>query len=254
MLIPRIGQCVLERETDFLRFGIELHDFDLHRIADFHDFGRMLDARVREFAVVDQTVDTAEIDECAEIRQAHDDAFANLTDFHRVEQLLFLGLQFFFQNVPLREHDAMPFVIEIDDFQTQMLPDEFFEIADRLPANLRCGNETTHAEIDEHAAFDDLRDGRFDHFVVVVRSDDFLPRFERARAPFGEKQRAVHLVDAMDHHFERVADFQRFGIDREREFAERQDAFGFTADVDEQFVFIFLNDEAVEYLAFVEDF
>ena len=45
-----------------------------------------------------------------------------------------------------------------------------------------------------------------------------------------------------------------FGIDGERELAEGKDAFGLTADVDEHFVLIFLNDGAGEYLAFVENF
>jgi hypothetical protein len=55
----------------------------------------------------------------------------------------------------------------------------------------------------------------------------------------------------MDHHFERVADFEFFGFDRKRKLPEREDAFGFAADVDEQFVFVFLNDDAGEDLALV---
>ncbi|HEY2474368.1 MAG TPA: hypothetical protein VGI19_06145 [Candidatus Cybelea sp.] len=46
----------------------------------------------------------------------------------------------------------------------------------------------------------------------------------------------------MDHHLDGVADFQELGIDCEREFPEREDAFGFSADVDENFVLIFLDD------------
>ena len=153
-----------------------------------------------------KTVDAAEIDEGAEVGQAHDDALANLPDLERVEQLLLLGLQLFFENEALRKHDAMALVIEIDHLQAQMLADEFVEIADRLTANLRRRHEAAHAEIDEHAAFDDLRDRRFDDFVAIVRLDDLLPRLERAGAALGEKERSVHLVDAMNHHFDGVAD------------------------------------------------
>ncbi len=121
---------------------------------------------------------------------------------------MLLGLQFFFEHEALREHDAMPLVIEIDHFQAQALADEFVEIADRLAADLRCRNEAAHAEVDENAAFDDLRDGGFDDFVALVRFDDFLPRLERARATLGKEERSVHVVDAVDHHFERVADLE----------------------------------------------
>jgi hypothetical protein len=57
----------------------------------------------------------------------------------------------------------------------------------------------------------------------------------------------------MDHDLERIADAQQLGIDRERQLTEGKDAFGFPADVDEHFVFVFLHDRAREYLALVED-
>jgi len=56
----------------------------------------------------------------------------------------------------------------------------------------------------------------------------------------------------MNHDFDGVADAQQFGVDGERELAERKDAFGFSADVDEHFVFVSLDDRAGENLAFVE--
>ncbi len=143
----------------------------------------MFDSCIGELAIVDQAVDAAEIDEGAEVGQAHDDAFANLSDLERVEQLLFLRLKLLFENEPLREHDAVALVIEVDDFQAQMLADELVEISNGLPANLRSRNEAAHAEIDEHSAFDHLRDGRFDDFVALVCLDDFLPSLECARTP-----------------------------------------------------------------------
>jgi len=134
-----------------------------------------------------------------------------------------------------------------------MLTDELVEIADGLSPDLRSRNEAAHSQIDQHAAFYHLRYGGFDNFVALVRFDYLLPRLECTRTPLGEKERSVHLVDAVNHDFERVADPQQFGIDGERELAEGKDAFGFAADVDEHFVLIFLNDGAGEYLAFVEN-
>jgi hypothetical protein len=57
----------------------------------------------------------------------------------------------------------------------------------------------------------------------------------------------------VNHHLDGVADLQEFWIDCEREFAEGEDAFGFSADVDEDFVFISLDDGPREDLALVED-
>jgi hypothetical protein len=58
----------------------------------------------------------------------------------------------------------------------------------------------------------------------------------------------------MDHHLELIADAQFLRFDRERELAEGQDAFGLAADVDEQFVLIFCDDDAGENLTFVKNF
>ncbi len=104
----------------------------------------------------------------------------------------------------------MALVVEIDDLEPQMLADELVEIADGLAADLRGRDETAHAEVDENAALDDLRDGRFDHFVVLVRGDDLLPGLQRPGAAFAEEHHAV-VVDPVDHDFELVVDLELFG-------------------------------------------
>ena len=147
----------------------------------------------------------------------------------------------------------MTLVVEVDDLQTQLLADELVEIADGLTTDLRGGNEAAHAEVDEHAALDDLRDGRFDHLILLVRFDDFFPRLESARATFGQVQLTVLVVDPVDHDFQSVADLQFFGLDRERELAERQNTLGLAADVDEKLVLILRDDDAGENLTFIED-
>ncbi len=205
-------------------------------------------------AVVNEPIDAAEVDERTEVRQPNDDAFANLADLQRVEQLLLLGLQLFLEHEALGQHHAMALVIEVDDLQTQVLPHQLVEIADRLATNLRGRNEAAHTEVDENAAFDDLRDGRLDDFVVLVRFDDFFPGLERARAAFRQEQRSVELVDAVHHHLEGVAHLEQFVVDCKRELAEGEHAFGLAADVDEQFVLVFLDDHAREDLALVENF
>jgi len=57
----------------------------------------------------------------------------------------------------------------------------------------------------------------------------------------------------MDHDFQRVADFEFFGLDGEREFPEGKRPLGFAADVDEQFVLILRDDDAGQDLPLVEN-
>jgi hypothetical protein len=202
---------------------------------------------------VNEAIDAAEIDERAELSQTYHHAFANLPNLERTQKLLLLGVELFFEHEPLREHYAMAFMVEIDYLQAKLLADQLIEISDRLPPNLGRRHEAAHTEIHEHAAFDDLRDGGLDHFVSFVRLDHLLPGLERTRAALGKEQRAIHVIDPVDHDFEGVPDLEIFWFNGERELAERQNAFGLTADVDEQFVLVFLNDDAGEYLAFVQN-
>jgi hypothetical protein len=145
-------------------------------------------------------------------------------------------------------------MIEVDYFEAQMLADKLVEIAHGLSSNLGRRHEAAHTEVDKNAAFDDLGYRRLDHFVTIVRLDDLLPRLKRASATLGEKERSVELVDAMYHHFDGIADSQNLGVDCERKLAKWKDAFGLTADVDEHFVLVFLDDRAGEHLTFVQDF
>jgi hypothetical protein len=57
----------------------------------------------------------------------------------------------------------------------------------------------------------------------------------------------------VDHHFELVADVQFTRVDGERKLAEAQKAFGLAADVHQQFVLIFRDDDPGEDLALVKD-
>jgi hypothetical protein len=57
----------------------------------------------------------------------------------------------------------------------------------------------------------------------------------------------------VDHDFQGVADLELLRFDRKRELAEREDAFGLAADVDEQFVLILGDDDAGEDLTLVEN-
>ena len=148
----------------------------------------------------------------------------------------------------------MALVGEVDHLEPQLLADQFVEVADGLATDLRGGDEPAHAEVDQNAALDDLGDRRFDHFVVVVRFDDLFPGLEGARAALAQIELAVLVVDPVDHDFQGGADDEFLRFDRERKLAEGQDALGLAADVDQQFVLIFGDDDAGENLTLVEDF
>ena len=134
-----------------------------------------------------------------------------------------------------------------------MLTDQLVEVSDGLTTDLRRRDEAPHPQIDQDAAFDHLRDRRFDDLVAIVRLDDFLPRFKRTGAALGKKERSVHLVDAVNHHFDGIANLEQLGIDGEGQLAEGKYAFGLSADVDEYLILVPLDDRSGENLSLVEN-
>ena len=81
----------------------------------------------------------------------------------------------------------------------------------------------------------------------------FSQVLRRAGALLAEEQRAVLVVDPVDHDLELVADLQFLRLDRDRQLAEAEDTFGLAADVDEQLVLILRDDETREDLALIEN-
>jgi hypothetical protein len=57
----------------------------------------------------------------------------------------------------------------------------------------------------------------------------------------------------MNHHFDGIADLEQFGIDGERQLAERKYAFGLSAYVDQHFILVPLDDRTGKNLSFVEN-
>jgi hypothetical protein len=57
----------------------------------------------------------------------------------------------------------------------------------------------------------------------------------------------------MNHHLDGVADLEQFGIDGERQLAERKYAFGLSAYVDQHLILVSLDDRAGENLSLVEN-
>ena len=83
-LDPRIFRGLLETEGDALTLQIDIEYFNLNLFVDLNDLRRMVDMALRELGDVDKTVDTAEVDECAEV----DDRGNGALEAHALRELL----------------------------------------------------------------------------------------------------------------------------------------------------------------------
>ena len=64
----------LRPQGDALAVDVDVENLDLDFLANLDDLGRMVDVAPRELGDVNQAVDTAEVDECAEVDDGGNDA------------------------------------------------------------------------------------------------------------------------------------------------------------------------------------
>src|SRR6185295_17449728 len=77
-IFPRVGQLLFEAEADTLLFPIDVEHDDIDLLSDLEDFGGMPDPAPAHVGDVEQSIQTIEIDESAEVGDVLDGAFADV--------------------------------------------------------------------------------------------------------------------------------------------------------------------------------
>ena len=77
---PRILGGLLETQGDALAVEIDVENLDLDLLADLDNLGRMVDVVPGELGDVDEAVDTAEVDEGAEVDDGGNGAWRRMPD------------------------------------------------------------------------------------------------------------------------------------------------------------------------------
>lgn len=221
-------------------------------IADVEAFGGVVDAAPRHIGDMEKAVDTAEVDESAVVGDIFDLSVEDLAFLEFVEGVLFEGFAFFFEEGATRKDDIGAFFVELDDFEFVALSDQFVEVTNRAEVDLGAGEEGFDADIDGEAAFDTLNDDTFDDLVFFAGFGDLFPDLELVSFFFGDTAMAVVVFEDFDEDIDLIAGFDRERFAVVAEFAKRDLAFGFEADIDKNFVFFDFDDGAAYDSAFLD--
>ena len=95
-IVPGAGFFLLQSERDLFLFAIDVQNHDFDFLVDLHHLGWMVDAAPAHVGDVQQTIDTAQVNECTEVGDILDHTTANLTfgDFGQQRLLHLFALQF----------------------------------------------------------------------------------------------------------------------------------------------------------------
>src|SRR5437868_15054284 len=104
---------------------------------------------------MDESIDSAQIDECAEIGDRLDRTFEYLSALGLLDDLLALIEQMLLEQYLVRNDDVLVREVDLHHTDVQRLTNECIEIADRLGVDLRTRKERLDSEnIDNHTALD----------------------------------------------------------------------------------------------------
>src|SRR5665213_1547544 len=248
---PRIGLELLHAERDALRLGIEADDLDLHGLADMERLGRVIDAPPGDVGDVEQAVDAAQIDKGAVIGDVLDHAGEHLAFLERGDQLGTLLRAALFEHGPARDDDVAARAIHFEDLEGLRRAEQRSDVAHRADVDLAAGQECHRArKIDGEAAFDAAEDDALNPFV---RLEAFLEQGPCLLAPrlFARELRfAVLAFHALEIDLDRIAGLEIGGLAGHAEFLQRDAAFGFEADIDQDHVVFDGDDVALDDRAF----
>src|SRR5581483_11254457 len=176
-VLPRIGAELLEPEAHARALAVELQDANIDLIANFDDFGRMLDALPRHVGDVQEAVDAAEVHERTVIgeildRAAHDCAFLEV-----LHESAALGGEFLLDDRTPRNNNVIALLIEFDHLELEGLALEVGGIADRTHVDERTRQKRADVlDLDGEAALDAACDDSGNDLRFVERLFEPRPR------------------------------------------------------------------------------
>ena len=200
-----------------------------------------------------QAVDAAEVDERTVIGDVLDHAVDHLTLFEVLHQLLALLGAGLFQNRAAGDDDVAAAAIHLEDLERLRVVHQRRDVADRTDVDLRARQEGHGAvEVDGEAALDLVEDDAVDLLVVLERLLELAPALFAARLVARQHGFAERVLDAVEEHFDLVADLQFAFTAGARKFAQRDAALGLQADVDDGHVLFNRNHLALDDGAFLK--
>ena len=229
--VPRILGLLLETEGDALLVVVDVEDHHFDFLSEFEHFVRMGDASPGHIGDVEETVNTAEVDERTEVGDVFHDAFADLVDFHIFKQLGAAILAGCFEKFAAGNNDVSAVLIDLEDLEFVFLADEIVHVFDRTDVDLGAGEERLYAvQVDDDTAFDTVFHQTGDHTAFTVFAGDLVPGLDEVCLLEADAGHAVLVFDFFEINIHLVTDFDICPV---AEFDCRNESFRFVADVHE---------------------
>src|SRR5690606_23154515 len=110
-----------------------------------------------------------------EVSDVLDHAIAKLAFLNLGKQRVLEALASALLQLAGADDDVLARGVNLDDLAFKVVADELVDVASAADADLACGQERRHADVDKQAAFDLLEHGAANGVAFLVLLDDALP-------------------------------------------------------------------------------
>ncbi len=162
-------------------------------------------------------------------------ALQHLAFGERVQRVLLLFRVLLLEEDLAGKHDVAALLVDLDDPHAQLLAAQRVEIAHRTHVDLRAGQERADADVHREPALDALDDAADDDLALGIGLLDLVPDLHLLGFFAREHDVAVAIFRALEQHVDRVAGLHGHFAALVEKFVDADDAFGFVADVDDNF-------------------
>ena len=225
--VPGAGGLLLETQRDPLAIEVDAQDLDLELLAHLDHLRGVLNAAPGHVGDVEQTVDTAEVHEHAEVGDVLDGTHADLTLGDVLEQGLLHRLTLLLEELPAGDDHVHALRIDLDDPCADRLVDEVGDVVRTAQVDLRRRQEDRDAfDVDQQTTLDLALNDTLDLVALGVALVELLPGTLAIRPALGDV-RGVVLVETA------VVDLVGLALLGQRltELGQGQVSLGLSADV-----------------------
>ena len=239
-VVPWMWSQLLVTKGDPLLLRVEFLDDDLDLLVEGDDFLRVVDPAPRQIGDVDETVNTAEVDEYTLVGDVLDSSFKDLSLLELADELSPTLLLLCLEEGLVGNDDVAELLVDLDDLEVHGLVDICIVVADRLDVDLGTRKECLDSEyVDDHAALGAGLDEALDDLVVVASLIDAVPRLKGASLLVGKDQLTLPVLCGLYIDLNFVTNLEVWVI---TELRSRDDTLALVTYIDDNFSLVDAGD------------
>ena len=244
--VPGIGQLLLQPQADPLLLPVDVQHHHVDVLPHFQEVGWMANAAPAHVRDVQQPIDPVQIDERAEIGDVLHRAFANIARGHFGQQLLAPLQAFLLDQLPPRQHDILPFLVDLHHFEIVGIAHILGQVLGNGHVNLRSRQEGLHPDVHQQPALDNGLDFARDGAPFVADRQDPFPILLELGLLLGEHDHALAVFQLLDQDINFIAHLHGLDV---LEFIGGNHSLALVANIHQHFLGAHFDDGAFDNIA-----